>query len=431
MIFNFTKQSRTEIRKRDKYNKSTIHNLKFQIFMMKQECNHQKLRRLQKLLLNNSSIKLACIHKAIYRHHPIGAKFKECLLSNEKNLSEYENYWMRLSIKNYKPMDSNATFFNSKMDPIIIDRAFQFLIIYSLLPEGFLNFFKHSKHQRIRLNEILKKGGNSKLWLLTLNIDNFKNCHDAILDKLDNFPAKVLVRYWLRLGYLDKKHLSPSRVEVFRTFFIHFLLSDLDDFLKPHLRYFRFPFLIRESTKITTFHLNAREAYKLRLLVNQWDFTKKVKLTYEPQLIPLYFGFSFIDLDFKFISGSTLHNSSWKVYPTKYIVDQLIRKLDSEWKKARGRSIQYLTQKLNPIIQKWAIFYRAFINLIIFKKLDHWMILKSWRYLRCYHPNKSTQWIYSHYYRAITLNPRGRKRYCIFYDAKTHSYLYKFTWFSK
>ena len=76
--------------------------------------------------------------------------------------------------------------------------------------------------------------------------------------------------------------------------------------------------------------------------------------------------------------------TGWKllIKPSKQSVQEVQKKLQDQWHKARGTNVQSILAKLNPIIRGWANYFRAVVAKEVFNQLDNWMFYKADRYTR-------------------------------------------------
>lgn len=93
----------------------------------------------------------------------------------------------------------------------------------------------HSAHDAItriyNTFRVKANGINKQLWLLDADIerffDNVCHKHKDILEKLNNFPRKHLIKKWLIAGYLDKNIFDPTSQGTPQGFIISPLLANI------------------------------------------------------------------------------------------------------------------------------------------------------------------------------------------------------------
>ena len=224
---------------------------------------------------------------------------------------------------------------------------------------------------------------------------------------------------------LIDKELILDKLPLFQIFTRKLLLLDLIYFLKNHLSIMISNCLFYEYDTIVCFNLKKIDIYQLFSLVKSWNRKKGYIFNFKFESIPIFFGFTFLDLDFNFQFDST----KWDIRLTNYSLHRFIHFLDLKWKTSRGKSLRYLFRIFNPIIRAWSFHYREYLDQREFKRLDHWMTLKSWHYFKNIHSNKSTTWIYNRYYKTQINTNSSTKRFYLFYDTTSNLFLYRFIWF--
>lgn len=394
-------------------NRPEIHKLKFQIFMTKHEDNPRKLRRLQKLIFYNFGLQV----------------ISQSGLTNKENTIHRDKFRARIiNNRQFQVIKRNQL----KIRDISKDYQFQLILIYNLCLEWDLNFFSRFRHQQIRLVENMKTSQSSQNWFMIININKFENYNNFVLKKMSHFPLQLRIKKWLKWITVYQNIKDFSDFDLFKIFSINLILFDLITFLKNKIRTDRNSSIFYENSKLLIINLTSKKLFLVLRLIKKWEQKHNIRLRYHSKIAPLHFGFCFFNLNFKSYKNQE-NRIKFKVEFTNSNLVKILSLFDFYWRKARGKCLSYIIQKLNPLIQKIYSFYSNFIDISFFKKLDHWLLLKSWRYLRCYHPNKSNQWIYSQYYssrRILTYEGYPLQRFYIFYDNKTQLFLYRFITYS-
>ena len=367
-----------------------IHNLKFAIFMAIREGNFRKLRKLHKLLLYY-------LYRALYIDH----NMKIDLITKTRVNTQIE-----FEVKSIMNFFSHLSTLNDQ---------YQFILILSLVPCYKLNLINYSYYQQKRLLYLIKSTNMTQKWLNIVKIYDRRKNYSFSLIQLTKFNGRPLI----------DKELNLNNLPLFQIFTRKLLLLDLIYFLKTHLSIITSNCLFYEYDTLVCFNLKKINIYQLFYLANSWNKKKGYIFNFKFESIPIFFGFTFLDLNFNF----QFDTSKWSITLTNSSLHQFIYFLDLKWKNSRGKSLKYLFRIFNPIIRKWSVHYRKYLDRAEFKKLDHWMILKSWHYFKSIHSNKSTTWIYNRYYKTqINLN-ESTKRFYLFYDTRSNLFLYSFIWF--
>ena len=354
------------------------------------EGNFRKLRKLHKLLLYY-------LYRALYFNH---------------NLKIDIITQIRLNTQIEFEIKSIMNFFNHLST---VNDQYQFIIILSLVPCYKLNLINYSYYQQKRLIDLLKSTDITQKWINIVKINGIRKNYSFSLNQLTKFNGRSLI----------DKELILENLPLFQIFTRKLLLLDLICFLKTHLSSIRSSYLFHEYTTLVYFNSKRMDRYQLFSLINTWNNKKGYIFNFKFESIPIFFGFTFLDLDFNF----QFDTSKWSITLTNSNLHRFIYFLDLKWKTSRGKSLRHIFRIFNPIIRKWSFHYRKYLDQKEFKKLDHWMILKSWHYFKSIHSNKSTTWIYNRYYKTPINTHYPPKRFYLFYDTRSNLFLYSFIWF--
>lgn len=348
------------------------------------EGNFQKLRKLHKLLQYD-------LYRALYIDHNIKIDIIEQI---------------KFEVKSTMGFFSHLSTLNDQ---------YQFILILSLVPCYKLNLINYSYYQQKRLIHLIKSTDVNQKWLNIVKIHGIRKNYSFSLIQLTKFNDRSLI----------DKELILDNLPLFQIFTHKLLLLDLIYFLKTHLSIITSNCLFYEYDTIVCFNLKKMDIYQLFSLVKSWNKKKGYIFNFKFESIPIFFGFTFLDLEFNFQFDTT----KWDIRLTNSSLHQFIHFLDLKWKTSRGKSLKYLFRIFNPIIRKWSFHYRKYLDQGEFKRLDHWMILKSWHYFKSIHSNKSTTWIYNRYYKTQINTHSSTKKFYLFYDTRSNLFLYSFIWF--
>lgn len=74
----------------------------------------------------------------------------------------------------------------------------------------------------------------------------------------------------------------------------------------------------------------------------------------------------------------------------------------------RAAKQEQLIEKLNPIIQGWANYYKGAVSSQIFAQLDHYIWQKAYQWAKRRHPNKSKYWVADKYFKTFWVKRKGK-----------------------
>ena len=354
------------------------------------EGNFCKLRKLHKLLLHY-------LYRALYFDH---------------NMKIDPIVQIHLNTQNEFEVKSIMNFFGHLST---LNDQYQSILIRSLIPCYKLNLINYSYYQKRRLIYLIKSENITQKWLNIVKIQGIRKNYSFSSSQLTQFNGRLLI----------DNELNLDNLPLFQIFIRKLLILDLIYFLKNHSSTITSNCLFHDYDTLICFNLKKMNRYQLFLLINSWNKKKGYIFNFKFESIPIFFGFTFLDLDFTF----SVETTKWKIKLINSSLRQFVYFLDLKWKKSRGKSIKYLFHIFNPIIRKWSFHYRKYLDQDEFKKLDHWMILKSWHYFKSIHSNKSSTWIYNRYYKTQIDIHHSPKRFYLFYDTTSNLFLYSFIWF--
>lgn len=437
-----------------------VRNLKYRIFMAKLEGNRRTLRRLQKLMLYSRHNILLSVRRVTMindgKHTP---GIDKVLIKDKNDRLKLVEKLYKMNILQHEPMPvKRIQIPNGKTRPLgiptILDRCIQAIVLNALEAEWETCFEANSygfrpgrsAHDAIgRVFNVLSvksKGSNNKPWILDADIEGFFNniCHQDILEKLDNFPAKNLINRWLKAGYMEgdiftKTEEGTPQGAIISPILANIALHELEEFLKaspdPTGRVRGSRVYVRYADDFIVICSSKLEAQQTKKQISGWLKTKGLR--FAPDKIKISHidkGFEFLGVNIQHVNTNASHKTKGKmlfIRPSDEAIDKITQKLRKEWKYLRSKSIKTVLIRINPIITGWANYYRKFSSTDIFRKLDDWIFKKSWNYASRMHANKSKQWIYDKYFGNFNLSRKDR---WTFGDKETGRYLKKFTWFN-
>lgn len=285
---------------------------------------------------------------------------------------------------------------------------------------------------------IPKATGGRKRWVVDADI---KGCfdhvsHTTILDAIGAFPARELIKQWLKAGYMDHGVFQPTPTgtgqgSVISPLLANVALHGMEEALAIRRRrnggITGTRALVRYADDFCVFCETQEDAQVVVELLTTWLAGRGLTLSAEKtRIVHLDDGFDFLGFTIKQYSstrsktGRTLH-----ITPSKASIKALRRKVDTIWKHHYGAPVAALIAALNPVIRGWAAYFRIAIASKVFSALDSWMFLKAVRWVNHTHPQQSVTWKQAHYWGR--LNPKRADGW-VFGNKATGAYLLKFKW---
>jgi RNA-directed DNA polymerase len=259
-------------------------------------------------------------------------------------------------------------------------------------------------------------------WVLEGDI---KSCFDKISHQwiLDHIPTdKVLLRKWLKAGYVYEKELFPTEAGTPQGGIISPTLANMTlDGLKSKL-----------EAKFGRKNTIKGSANQINLVRYADDFiiTSRTKEVLENEVKPLVVeflkergltlseektrtthigdGFDFLGWNIRKYGGKLLTK------PSKKNVQAFLGDIRDTVKANKQAKPENLIGLLNPKIRGWANYHKGAVAKDTFSKVDHEIWITLWQWAKRRHPAKSYQWIKAKYFPTI-----GRQNWAFSASVKT------------
>ena len=360
--------------------------------MAKQKGDNLKVKRLQKLMLNSQCNILYTVHKITFlihkRYKNLNHEFTIDPLVLIPKLAKirFSQYLVPIVKQSKKPVYIlNQSF--------VIDLCIQLMVLNILQPEWDAIFdsntyiFRPERNKNVCIKQIdqLIYEQTDRKWILYLDMQLFftKKTRHYLISKLHNFAAKSLIKKWFQAGYLNyclfPKNEYPIRPdEIIRPLLVNIVLNGLETRFQSSIDLTenrkQTMSLIRYDHEFVILCSSAVEAYERQRQIYSWFMEHG--LQFIPNKIlktTLESGFDFIGVNIH----STVRHSYLRICPSTRSIQIIRQKLKDEWQLMRGKSIQRVVKRLNPIISTWARQYCLFNSKNIFYALDNWLFKKA------------------------------------------------------
>ena len=431
-----------------------VKDLRQQIYRASEQGNHKKLRSLQRLMLksrSNAELSVRQVTQINDGRNTPGVDERVALKPDERTklLEEItqDQAWKAQPAKRvYIPKA------NGKQRPLgiptIADRARQAMVKNALEPEWEARFeplsygFRpgRSCHDAIGRIFRLARPNSKKRWIVDADIKGaFDNIdHQALLNELKGFPARELIKQWLKAGIMDKGVFADTDKGTPQGGVISPLLANIaltgmeqaigvEYIVTKHYTTIRGNrALVRYADDFVIFTDSEADAKAALLEIAKWLKGRGLEISEEKtQIRNISDGFDFLGFNIRQYPICKADKVKTLIKPSKDAVKRFKDRLRVEWQNFIGMPAHVIWSRLNPVLRGWGNYYRHVVSQETFEQLDYFIYGRTWRWLRVTHPTKSKRWIFDHYFGSFG---QGRKNRWIFGDPKTGNHLMQIQW---
>lgn len=329
--------------------------------------------------------------------------------------------------------------------PVVVDRVQQARVVSALEPEWEARFEPRSYgfrpgrgcHDAIAVIYVTANGKSPKRrWVLDADLaaafDRIDHSH--ILRQLGSFPARGMVRQWLKAGVLENGRFAPTEEGVpqggvISPVLLNVALHGMEQ--AAGVRYHTTgphagqtvagsPVLVRYADDLIALCHTRDEALKVKAALAAWLTLRSLAFNEDKtRIVILEEGFDFLGFNVRHYHGKLL------IKPSKAAIRRVRERLRTETRSLRGTNAQAVLIRLNPIIRGWSAYYRGVVSSEIFSALDDYVWKLTYKWATYGHPNKSKRWVVKRYFGMFNHSRRDR---WVFGDRTSGVYLLKFAW---
>ena len=331
--------------------------------------------------------------------------------------------------------------------PVIVDRVLQARVKNALEPEWEARFepksygFRPGRgcHDAIEAIYQVVKGRNPKrLWALDADLAAAfdRIGHDYLLGCIGMFPARGMIRQWLKAGVIENGRFAPTEEGtpqggVISPVLLNVALHGMEK--AAGVRYFyrsrggietapESPVLVRYADDLVALCHSRQHAEEVKARLAAWLAPRGLAFNEDKtRIVHLEDG----GFDFLGFNVRRYHGRLVLIKPSKEAVRRIRERLRTEMRALRGSNAAGVLKKLTPITRGWAAYYRTEVSSEVFSALGNYMWKLTYRWARHSHPNKSRWWVIDRYYGQF--NPSKHNRW-VFGDRDSGAYLPKFAW---
>jgi RNA-directed DNA polymerase len=428
--------------------------LRRRIFTASQAGDLKRVRNLQKLMLRSRANTLLSVRRVTERNTgrmtagvdgevALSAKAKMDLAEAMRCPSEP---WRARPVKRvYIPKQGSSGKRRPLGIPVILDRCHQARVVSALEPEWEARFESRSYgfrpgrgcHDAIAAIYVTANGKSPKRrWVLDADLaaafDRIDHSH--ILRQLGWFPARGMVKQWLKAGVVEDGRFAPTEEGVpqggvISPVLLNVALHGMEQ--AAGVRYYTTgthagntvadsPVLIRYADDLIALCHTRDEAVEVKARLADWLAYRGLVFNEDKtRIVTLEEGFDFLGFNVRRYHGKLL------IKPSKAAIRRVRERLRTEVRSLHGTNASAVLQRLNPIIRGWSAYYRGVVSSKIFNMLDNYVWELTYKWATYSHPDKSKRWVVKRYFGMFN---RSRRDRWVFGDRASGVYLLKFVW---
>lgn len=432
-----------------------VRRLRQRIFKATQEGNLAKVRGLQKLMLRSRSNTLMSVRQVTQRNagrKTAGIDGEVALTSEARadvavRVHQSIRTWKPLAVKRvYIPKAGNKNKLRPLGIPVVLDRCHQSRVRNALEPEWEARFeprsygFRPGRSCQDAIAAIYTTCNGrmaKRLWALDADLAAAfdKIDHDYLLKVIGQFPARGMIRNWLKAGVFEPgKGFAPTEEGTpqggtISPLLLNVALHGLEEAAGALYQTTG----VRAGTAERGSVILVRYADDVIALCHSQEQAEQVKERLAAWLAPRGLVFNedktrithLDDGGFNFLGFSVRrYHRKLLIKPSDAAVRRLRKRLATEMRGLRGSNAMAVLARLNPIIRGWTAYYRGVVSSRLFSSLDHylWQLLYKWATWS--HANKPKSWIVGRHFGKF--NKFRNDKWVFGHDSDT--YQVKFSW---
>ncbi len=358
-----------------------VRRLRQRIFTASKAGDLPRVRRLQKLMLRSRANTLISVRRVTERNagRLTAGVDGEVVLTPEAKMQLVDR--IQHGAEPFKAMPVRRVYIPKPGGkrrplgiPVIIDRVHQARVVNALEPEWEARFEPRSYGFRpgrgcqdaIQAIHMTAKGKSARrLWALDADLASAFDliAHDHIQMMIGAFPARGMIRAWLKAGVVEQGRLHRTedgvpQGGVVSPLLLNVALHGME--IAAGVRYYQTgsnagnavmgsPVLIRYADDFVALCHTRQEALEVQARLAKWLAPRGLAFNEDKtRVVSLADGFDFLGFNVRRYRGKLL------IKPSKAAIRRIRERLRDELRSLRGSNAIAVIKRLNPIIRGWA-----------------------------------------------------------------------------
>ena len=260
--------------------------------------------------------------------------------------------------------------------------------------------------------------------------------HDHLLASIGSFPARDLIRGWLKAGVFERGRGFAPTMEgtpqggVISPLLLNVALHGLEE--AAGVTYVTSgrragdtsrasPVAIRYADDVVVLCHSQEQAEHVRARLAEWLAPRGLAFNEDKtRIVCLSEGFSFLGF-----SVRRYPNRKLLIKPSEAAIRRIRERLAAETRNLRGSNAMAVIATLNPVIRGWAAYHRGVVSSMTFSSLDDYVWKLTWKWATWRHNNKRKRWIAGRYFGKFN---KFRNDRWVFGNRESGACLVKFSW---
>ena len=429
-----------------------VRNLRRRIFKATESKDWRKVRNLQRLMLRSYSNVLLAVRKATQDNKgKKTAGVDKVLVKTPRKRGQMVDDL--INNQDWKPKPVRRVYIpksNGKKRPLgiptIKDRCLQAIVKNALEPcweaqfEGTSYGFRPGRSTHDALSKIYStaRPNKKKKWVLDADISGcFDNIsHEHLLSTIGNFPARKMIKEWLKAGYVDnnvfyRQETGTPQGGIISPLLANIALHGMEEALRVKYdnrgQSIGKRVVVRYADDFVVFCETKEDTELARWELERWLYRRKLELSEEKtKIVHITEGFDFLGLNIRqYKVNNTKTGYKLLTKPSKKFLQQTRNDIREIFLNHSGNKVNDLIGKINPVIRGKANYLKKYVSSKAFSKLDNYLFTRQVRFVKRTHPNKNKKWTQDKYWGRLNLR---RKDNWVFGDKQTGNHMLKFRW---